>query len=91
MNRCFVRICLRADCPEYAPIDIKMGIINRVSLFRCNLIVARCGGVNRVCTAHSGKPDFTRPYAVRRTHGAHARERAGVGGVAQLCPVKRRA
>ena len=85
-----VRVRFCAHCAKHAAIDIEMGVINGVYLFRCHLIIPCCCGINRIGTAHSRNTDFAGTYAVSRTHGTHAGKRADMLGIAQFCSVERR-
>ena len=90
VDGCFIGICFHTDCTKHPAIDIKMGIINGICLFRCHLVVS-CGcGINRIGTAHSRDSNFTGAYAICRTHGTHAGKAASVGRISQFCAIERR-
>ena len=78
-----IRVFRRSHRAEDASVDVEVGVVHGIALFRGNLVVSRCVGVDHFHAAHGGKPDFTGADAVRRAHGAHAGKSARVRSVAQ--------
>lgn len=59
-------------CPEGSAVDVEMGIIDGIDLFRGDLVFPRGGGIYGLHAPDGGQADLAAADAVGGAHGAHA-------------------
>ena len=75
-------------CPERSAVDVEMGIIDGIDLFRGDLVFPRGGGIYGLHAPDGGQADLAAADAVGGAHGAHAGKRTDMGRIAHFCAVE---
>ena len=64
---------------EHVAVDVEVGVIQRIDLFRGDLVGTGGGGIDRLDAQHGGKADVTGGGAALYAHGAHTGSTGAVG------------